>query len=152
MIFGGTGGASALREAWRQFLHGSVAPVARQVQYELRSKLDSPDLSLNFDSLFASDLSGRARAFQSMVGGGMDIAKAASLGWFDGDGGANRIDRILLRLKPKPGTASLTKLRALALDALVEMARDLGVTIGPGELMSRRRSGCITRWRPAAWL
>ena len=79
LIFGGTGGASALREAWRQFLHGSVAPVARLVEHELRTKLDAPDLSLNFDSLFASDLSGRARAFQSMVGGGMDVAKAAAL-------------------------------------------------------------------------
>ena len=79
LIFGGTGGASALREAWRQFLHGSVAPVARLVEHELRRKLDAPDLSLNFDSLFASDLSGRARAFQSLVGGGMDVAKAAAL-------------------------------------------------------------------------
>ena len=37
------------------------------------------DLALNFDALFAADLSGRARAFQSMVGGGMDVAKAAAL-------------------------------------------------------------------------
>ena len=29
--------------------------------------------------MFASDLSGRARAFQSMVGGGMDVQKAAAL-------------------------------------------------------------------------
>ena len=29
--------------------------------------------------LRASDLSGRARVFQSMVGGGMDVTKAASL-------------------------------------------------------------------------
>ena len=78
LIFGGTD-AAALRESWRQFLHGSVAPVARQVQNELRAKLDAPELSLNFDSLFASDLSGRARAFQSMVGGGMDVSKAAAL-------------------------------------------------------------------------
>lgn len=27
----------------------------------------------------ASDISGRARAFQSMVGGGMDVTKAATL-------------------------------------------------------------------------
>ena len=78
LVFGGTD-AAALRESWRQFLHGSVAPVARQVERELRVKLDSPALKLNFDSLFASDLSGRARAFQSMVGAGMDISKAAAL-------------------------------------------------------------------------
>ena len=78
LIFGGTD-AAALRESWRQLLHGSVAPVARQVERELREKLDSPDLTLNFHALFASDLSGRARAFQSMVGGGMDVSKAAAL-------------------------------------------------------------------------
>ena len=49
------------------------------VQEELREKLDSPELTLNFEKLFAADLSGRARAFQSMVGGGMDPAKAASI-------------------------------------------------------------------------
>ena len=67
------------RESWRRFLHGSVQPIARQVEGELRTKLDAPTLALSFDRLFASDLSGRARAFQSMVGGGMDIAKAAAL-------------------------------------------------------------------------
>jgi hypothetical protein len=36
--------------------------------------------------MFASDLSGRARAFQSMVGGGMDVSKAAALaGLMDAD-------------------------------------------------------------------
>ena len=69
---------TAMREAWRQFLHGSVAPVARCVEQELADKLNVR-VGLNFDSLFASDLSGRARAFQSMVGGGMDIEKAAAL-------------------------------------------------------------------------
>ena len=69
---------TAMREAWRQFLHGSVAPVAKTVEAELSDKLNVR-ISLNFDSLFASDLSGRARAFQSMVGGGMDVEKAAAL-------------------------------------------------------------------------
>ena len=46
---------------------------------ELRRKLDAPDLTLTFDRLFAGDLSGRARAFQSMVGGGLDVEKAAAL-------------------------------------------------------------------------
>lgn len=70
---------TALREAWRQFLHATVQPVARLVTEELAHKLDTPGLRLNFDGLMASDLSGRARAFQSMVGGGMDVAKAAAL-------------------------------------------------------------------------
>ena len=69
---------TALQEAWRQFLHASVVPVAALVSAELSDKL-AVDIGLNFDRMFASDLSGRARAFQSMVGGGMDVAKAAAL-------------------------------------------------------------------------
>ena len=56
------------REAWRRFLHGSVAPVARIVQGELRAKLDAPALALDFTALHASDLTGRARAFRSLAG------------------------------------------------------------------------------------
>ena len=41
--------------------------------------MDTPALALSFNRMFASDLSGRARAFQSMVGGGMDVQKAAAL-------------------------------------------------------------------------
>ena len=37
------------------------------------------EISFDFSSLFASDLSGRARSFQSMVNGGMALDKAASL-------------------------------------------------------------------------
>lgn len=70
---------TSLREAWRQFLFGTLAPVARMVQAELRDKLEEPALVLTFDELRASDLAGRARAFQSMVGAGMEPARAASL-------------------------------------------------------------------------
>ena len=67
------------REAWRQFLFGSVAPVALNVAAELADKLDIPDLAFNHDAMSASDISGRARAFQSLVKGGMDVSKAAAL-------------------------------------------------------------------------
>ena len=67
------------REAWRQFLFGSVAPVALGVAADLADKLDIPDLAFNHDRMSASDISGRARAFQSLVKGGMDVAKAAAL-------------------------------------------------------------------------
>ena len=69
---------AASREAWRQFLHGSVAPLATLVGAEAGRKLGMA-VSLSFDRLFASDLQGRARAFQSMVGGGMEPGKAAGL-------------------------------------------------------------------------
>ena len=69
---------AASREAWRQFLHGTVQPAARLVAAEASRKLGI-EVAFNFDRLFASDLQGSARAFQSMVTGGMDVAKAAAL-------------------------------------------------------------------------
>ena len=59
---------NAAREAWRQALFGVIAPLGRIVQAELQDKLD-PSIRLTWDELRASDLAGRARAFQSMVGG-----------------------------------------------------------------------------------
>lgn len=66
------------RELWRRFLHGTIQPVAAIVAEELSEKLDE-EVKIGFEELFASDLSGRARAFQSMVQGGMDVEKAAAL-------------------------------------------------------------------------
>jgi len=77
MIGTGTDG-TAQREGWRRFLHGTIAPVAAAVADELAVKLESP-VALNFESLFASDLTGRARAFAGMVKAGMAIEKAAAL-------------------------------------------------------------------------
>ena len=69
---------TAQRESFRRFLHSSLLPLSKIVAAELSEKLDV-DVSLSFDSLMASDLTGRARAFQSMVKAGMDITKAAAL-------------------------------------------------------------------------
>ena len=66
------------REGFRRLLHATIAPLARIVAEELSAKFEA-DMSLSFDGLFAADLSGRARAFQSLVNGGMDPGKAAGL-------------------------------------------------------------------------
>ena len=64
------------REAWRRYLHGTVAPLGRLV---IQAASDiSLVVSLDWQNLFASDITGRARAFQSLVGAGMDIAQAAT--------------------------------------------------------------------------
>ena len=76
-LFSGGEGTSA-REAFRRFLHATIAPVARLIERELSAKLETA-VSFNFDQLFAADIQGRARAFQSLVGSGMDIAKAAAV-------------------------------------------------------------------------
>ena len=77
-LFSSDSGDSGQREGFRRFLHTTLQPMARAVQFELSEKLDG-EVTLNLDATFASDLSGRSRAFQSLVGGGMDVTKAASL-------------------------------------------------------------------------
>ena len=66
---------TAQREAWRRYLHGTVAPLGRIVQDA--AAMASLDIVIEWDELFASDISGRARAFQSLVNGGMEIPDAA---------------------------------------------------------------------------
>lgn len=65
------------REAWRRYLHGTVAPLG--AIFERAAARAGIGVSLRWDRLFASDIQGRARAFQSMVNGGMDIARAAAV-------------------------------------------------------------------------
>ena len=71
-------GDSGQREAYRRFTTLTIEPLGRMVEAELSAKLETK-IGLDFSGLFAHDLAGRARAFQSLVGGGMDVAKAASL-------------------------------------------------------------------------
>ena len=57
---------------------GSLVPVGAILEAVLQSKLDR-SIRLDFETLYASDISGRTRAFHSMINGGMDVAQAASL-------------------------------------------------------------------------
>lgn len=59
-------------------MHSTISPMARIVEAELSEKLEAP-IGLGFESLYAADLAGRARAFQSLVGGGMEVDRAAAL-------------------------------------------------------------------------
>ena len=70
--------AAAVREAWRLALFSVLAPLGKMVESEMRTKLDD-EVSLSWQELRASDLSGRARAFQSMVGGGKTVEEAAAI-------------------------------------------------------------------------
>ena len=66
------------REAQRIFLHGTVRPLGKLLSAELSAKLET-EIALNFDQLYMHDLAGRAQAFQKLVAGGVEIAKAAAL-------------------------------------------------------------------------
>ena len=70
--------AAAVREAWRLCLFGVLSPLGRLVEAELQDKLEDT-VTLSWQELRASDLSGRARAFQSMVGGGMAVTDAVAV-------------------------------------------------------------------------
>ena len=70
--------AAAVREAWRLCLFGVLSPLGRLVETELQDKLEDT-VTLSWQELRASDLSGRARAMQSMVGGGMPVDQAVAV-------------------------------------------------------------------------
>ncbi len=65
------------REAWRRFLHSTLQPLAKLIQAQAAEVDLIVDFS--FENLMASDIAGRARAFGSLVQGGMDIEEAAQL-------------------------------------------------------------------------
>ena len=70
---------AAMRESWRQLLHATIAPLGKLVETELQDKLDAPGLVLSWSELRASDIAGRARAFNSLVAGGMELEKALAV-------------------------------------------------------------------------
>ena len=77
VLLRGVAGA-AMREGWRQFLHGTLSPVARLVEAECRAKLDA-DVRLSFERLHASDLAGRARAYKQLIEAGLDAGQAGAV-------------------------------------------------------------------------
>ena len=77
-LFSSTQG-TATREAFRRFLHATVTPLLAAMAAEAARKLDMPGLAFDTTGLHAADVAGRARAFQSIVGGGIEIERAAAL-------------------------------------------------------------------------
>lgn len=77
-VLGGSDGTFS-REGLRQFLHTVIQPVADDLAVSIGRVFDMPGFGFKFDRLMASDLSGRARAFGSMVQAGMEIQEAARI-------------------------------------------------------------------------
>ena len=75
---------SGAREAYRQFLHVTISPVARSIEEEISMKLHQ-DISMSFSELGAADIMGRARAYGSIMnanpenGGGISVEEARRL-------------------------------------------------------------------------
>ena len=72
------GPSQAAREAFRYLLHATINPVASMLELEASTKLGFP-VRLDFTALQAADIQGRARSFQALVGGGMDLERAAAI-------------------------------------------------------------------------
>ena len=72
----GTG--TAMRESFRQILHSLLKPLGALLAEELQAKLH-PDAALSFDALRAGDITGSARAFGSLVTGGISPKSAAQI-------------------------------------------------------------------------
>ena len=73
------GDGTLAREAYRRFERLVVQPLGRLVEAELRLKLDSPDLTLNFASLRASDSVSLARAFKGLTESGLTADQASAI-------------------------------------------------------------------------
>ena len=69
--------SAAAREAWRQLLFGTVAPLGKIVEHELSQKLFPVQIA--WQELRASDLQARARSVNSLVAAGVDTAKAMEI-------------------------------------------------------------------------
>ena len=68
-----------MREAYREFLFSNVAALGKLVSAELTAKLGGDTVSLDWEELRAGDIASHARAFGTLVQGGMDIERAAAL-------------------------------------------------------------------------
>ena len=64
------------REGWRRYLHGTVQPLGRIIE-AAAVRIGYP-ITLEYRSLMASDIAGRARAFKQMVDAGLPLPEAAA--------------------------------------------------------------------------
>ena len=81
-LFQGSGDSDA-RESWRRFVLGTMSPMLRVCEAELRLKMDRPELTLSLEGLRAGDIQGRSRAVaaralatKNLVASGMSISDA----------------------------------------------------------------------------
>lgn len=74
-LFSPTAAGTAAREAMRRYHLGTVLPLAKILQHELRDKLDAPELSINFDT-YALDMVSRATVVDKLVRAGVATGTA----------------------------------------------------------------------------
>lgn len=72
------GDAASLRESWRLFLFGVVAPLGGKVAAELNAKLGDGSITIEFEELRSSDAQARARSLKGLVDAGATLESAAT--------------------------------------------------------------------------
>lgn len=72
-------------ESWRRYVHGTVAPLGKLIALE--AERIGLAITLDWYQLFASDIQGRARAFQSPAGGGHGYRRSRRREWTACHGG-----------------------------------------------------------------
>ena len=77
-------GGSGSQELFRQFLHGTLEPIAELITWECKSKLNE-NFKIGFNRLMASDIQARARGLAAMISAGVDTQLALSLTGFEND-------------------------------------------------------------------
>ena len=80
-LYAGSDGGS-LREGYRQLLTSTLEPLAEIIAAEFREKVGYP-VTLNFRRLAAADIAARARAYGTLVAGGVDRDEAAAVAGLD---------------------------------------------------------------------
>ena len=78
-LMSGQGQGTAAREAFRRFLHSTVTPLVSAMAAKAAHNLPTPVLAFDTTGVHAADVQGRPRAFQSPVGGGMNVSRATAL-------------------------------------------------------------------------
>ena len=73
-VLGGSD-AAAHRESYRQFLHGTIEPIAKDLAAQIGGYFGTP-FSFDFSALRASDITGKARALVYMVNAGVPLETA----------------------------------------------------------------------------
>jgi len=71
--------AGALREGWRIVLHGTLSPVSKIIASECGRKLGVPELRIDFKELYASAVTGKARALKGLVEAGVELQEARNM-------------------------------------------------------------------------
>ena len=77
-LFDSSASAGGMRESWRQLRYATLNPLGKMVEAELSRKLET-EIMLGWDALAASDVTGRARAYASLIAASMPAAEARRL-------------------------------------------------------------------------